>query len=123
QVFGGVSPELLWGGFVVTFLTMFSVAGISLVQSLYAKKSRNAILLTYLIILCFFVVWGVGEYLSNMATRPAPIAYITVPSTYMTSPKPVAPSVPPPPPSTPIWQQWLMTALEWLRAGNVISMA
>lgn len=114
QLFGGVSPELLWGGFVVTLLTIFSVAGISLVQSLYARKSRNAILLAYLVILCFFVLWGVGEYLSNLATRPALAVAPTRPV--------MGRYVPPKPPPPPVWHAYLLPVLEGFRAGNPVAM-
>src|SRR5262249_52964408 len=70
QLLGGVSPELLWSGFAATLLTLLSVAGISLFQSLYATKSRNAIMLTYLLLLCYVVSWGMGEYILDVIIAP-----------------------------------------------------
>jgi ABC-type transport system involved in multi-copper enzyme maturation permease subunit len=116
QLLGGVSPELLWTGFACTALTLLSVAGISLLQSLYAKRSRNAIILTYLLMLCFVVIWGVGENLveiMNRAAKPPPTVYLGPPF------RPVMTPAPPPGPSAA--QEWIEWGVSGLRAGNPIS--
>jgi ABC-type transport system involved in multi-copper enzyme maturation permease subunit len=48
QFLGGVDPDLVLAGFVVTGVTMASLAALSILQSVYAKKPRDAIVLTYL---------------------------------------------------------------------------
>jgi ABC-type transport system involved in multi-copper enzyme maturation permease subunit len=125
QLFGGVSPDLLWGGFAATFLTMLSMAGISLWQSLYAKRSRDAILMTYLILLCYFVLWGMSEFMlgsaSSPLSRPPPMAptmpWLGPPGSRVVSPPPSPPT--PPPPS--MWEQCSTVALDVVRAGNILS--
>jgi len=58
QLFGGVSPDLLWSGFIVTLMTMLSLSGLSIWISVLAKRPRDAILLTYLIIITYFALYG-----------------------------------------------------------------
>jgi ABC-type Na+ efflux pump permease subunit len=48
QFMGGVDPELVLAGFAITAVTMASLAALSILQSVYAKKPRDAIVLTYL---------------------------------------------------------------------------
>ena len=48
QFMGGVDPDLVLAGFAVTGVTMASLASLSILQSVYAKKPRDAIVLTYL---------------------------------------------------------------------------
>jgi ABC-type transport system involved in multi-copper enzyme maturation permease subunit len=48
QFMGGVDPDLVLAGFVITGITMASLAALSILQSVYAKKPRDAIILTYL---------------------------------------------------------------------------
>jgi ABC-type Na+ efflux pump permease subunit len=48
QFLGGVDPDLVLAGFVITGVTMASLAALSILQSVYAKKARDAIVLTYL---------------------------------------------------------------------------
>jgi ABC-type transport system involved in multi-copper enzyme maturation permease subunit len=48
QFFGGIDPDLLLSAFAVLGLTMFSLAAVSILHSIYAQRSRTAIVLTYL---------------------------------------------------------------------------
>jgi ABC-type transport system involved in multi-copper enzyme maturation permease subunit len=48
QFWGGVDPELVLAGFIATVLTMFSLACVSILVSVYARKTREALVLTYL---------------------------------------------------------------------------
>jgi ABC-type transport system involved in multi-copper enzyme maturation permease subunit len=48
QFFGGVDPNLVLAGYAVTGLTLLSLAGLSILCSVYAHRSRDAIMLTYL---------------------------------------------------------------------------
>lgn len=53
QLWGGVDPEIVLAGFAATVLTMLSLASFSILVSVYARKSRDAILISYLgIALC-----------------------------------------------------------------------
>src|SRR5437773_1513327 len=53
QFMGGVDPDLVLAGFVITAITMASLAALSILQSVYAKKPRDAIVLTYLAALAY----------------------------------------------------------------------
>lgn len=55
QLLGGVDPNLVLAGFAATGLTLASLGAFSILCSVYARKSRDAILLTYL---------GMATYLS-----------------------------------------------------------
>lgn len=60
QLLGGVSPDLLWSGFAATALTMLSLSGISMYWSVHCRNSREAILLTFLTIVLYFVIYSVA---------------------------------------------------------------
>jgi ABC-type transport system involved in multi-copper enzyme maturation permease subunit len=47
QFLGGVDPNLVLAGFLITGLTIVSLASLSLLNSVMSKKSRDAIALTY----------------------------------------------------------------------------
>ena len=59
QLFGGVDPTLLLGGFAVTFVTMISIACLGLYFSVRARRVREALLKTYLAMLAYLAGWGV----------------------------------------------------------------
>ncbi len=50
---GGIDPVLLWAGFAATLLTMFSIASLSIMNSVLAKRPRDAIVRTYLMIAAY----------------------------------------------------------------------
>jgi ABC-type transport system involved in multi-copper enzyme maturation permease subunit len=56
QFMGGVDPNLVLAGFAFTGLTMVSLASVSILISVYAKKPRTAIVLSYLILLGYLAV-------------------------------------------------------------------
>jgi ABC-type transport system involved in multi-copper enzyme maturation permease subunit len=68
QFLGGVDPGLVLAGFAATALTMASLAALSILMSVYAKKPRDAIALTYLTALAYITIpWIVGEILKFTA--------------------------------------------------------
>jgi len=65
QFFGGVDPELLLAGFAATGLIMASLAGVSILCSVHAKKPRDAIIVTYLIVVAYHGLSFVSLILLN----------------------------------------------------------
>jgi ABC-type Na+ efflux pump permease subunit len=59
QLFGGISPMLLWCGFAATALAMLSLASLSIMQSVFAKRVRDAMMRTYVIVIGYFAGWGI----------------------------------------------------------------
>ncbi len=55
QLFGGINPQYLYGGFIATTCTLFSVASLSMLISVYAKRTRDAISFSYLLIIGYFM--------------------------------------------------------------------
>src|SRR5262249_39200661 len=69
QFLGGVDPDLVVAGFAGTAITMVSLAAISILNSVYAKKARDAIVLTYLAVIGYYVLSILGLVLVfNSAT-------------------------------------------------------
>jgi ABC-type transport system involved in multi-copper enzyme maturation permease subunit len=58
QLFGGVDADLLWSGFAATALTMASVASVSILISVHVSRPRDAIILTYMLVIAYFALWG-----------------------------------------------------------------
>ncbi len=86
QLFGGVEPMLLWCGFGATGVALVSVASLSLLNSVYAKKPRDAILLTYLIIIGYHAISGLLAWLHWMLFDAPPPPFGTkVPADWMES--------------------------------------
>ncbi len=56
QFLGGVDPGLVFAGFSATALTMFSLAGLSIVNSVICRRARDAIVLTYLGLLAYYLL-------------------------------------------------------------------
>jgi ABC-type transport system involved in multi-copper enzyme maturation permease subunit len=56
QLLGGVDPNLVLAGFAITGLSMTSMAALSILASVYAKKARTAIVVSYLILLTYLAV-------------------------------------------------------------------
>jgi ABC-type transport system involved in multi-copper enzyme maturation permease subunit len=61
QLLGGVDPNLVLAGFAATGLTMLSLAGLSILNSVLLRKPRDAIVLTYLGAVAYLVLAGVTE--------------------------------------------------------------
>jgi ABC-type transport system involved in multi-copper enzyme maturation permease subunit len=74
QFFGGVDPDLVLGGFAATGLTMVSLAGLSILNSVYTKKPRDAIVLTYLMVAAYLGISGMSRWLiATPRLGPTPI--------------------------------------------------
>jgi ABC-type transport system involved in multi-copper enzyme maturation permease subunit len=60
QLLGGVDPQLLLGGFAATGLTMVGLGGLSILNSVIARRARDAIILTYLEAIGYFILSGMS---------------------------------------------------------------
>jgi ABC-type transport system involved in multi-copper enzyme maturation permease subunit len=58
QFMGGVDPNLVLAGFAASGLTMISLAGLGTMNSLFARRPRDAVLRTYLAAVIYLVVTG-----------------------------------------------------------------
>lgn len=101
QFLGGVEPGLVLAGFAFTGLTMLSLAGLSILQSLLASKPREAVIRTYLIVAVYGIVSTVGSVLALM---PIGLAGF---------------------PSTPTWNSPItfQDVTDWLSIGNPVIVA
>jgi len=60
-LWGGVDPELLLMTFAATGLTMISLGCLSILVSVRARRPRQAIVFTYLIVAGYLIVTGLGQ--------------------------------------------------------------
>jgi ABC-type transport system involved in multi-copper enzyme maturation permease subunit len=58
QFAGGVDPDLILIGFVTTALTAAGLASLGIVASVYARKPRNAIVFSYVVVAAYLLVSG-----------------------------------------------------------------
>lgn len=69
QFFGGIDPDLLLASFAATALIILSLAGVSILCSVHSKKPRDAIVLTYLLVVAYhfvsFMAWGLQLWIKN----------------------------------------------------------
>jgi ABC-type transport system involved in multi-copper enzyme maturation permease subunit len=56
QFWGGVEPNLVLAGYGVTAVTMLSLGALTVLCSVHARKARDAVLITYLLLVVFLVV-------------------------------------------------------------------
>src|SRR5262249_48024586 len=56
QLLGGIDPNLLLSGFAASAVTIFSLAAVSMLASVYARKPRDAIVFTYLLVVAYVLV-------------------------------------------------------------------
>jgi ABC-type transport system involved in multi-copper enzyme maturation permease subunit len=63
QFLGGVDPDLLLASFAALALTITSVAALSILFSVYSRKPRDAILLTYLAVAAYIGIGILGQML------------------------------------------------------------
>ncbi len=56
QFLGGVDPDLVLGGFAATALTAVGLASLSIFNSVVYKRSRDAIAITYLMVIAYFAI-------------------------------------------------------------------
>ena len=100
QFLGGIDPSLILTGYAFLALTIVSIAGISVVCSLYARRSRSALLRVYALVFAYLGLSGL------MWTLVWPCNLGSFPST----------------------QAWLSPVtvrdvVEWCNSGNLISLA
>jgi ABC-type transport system involved in multi-copper enzyme maturation permease subunit len=84
QLLGGVDPDLVVAGYIGTAVTMFSLASLSILNSVYGRKPREAILLTYLTL---------GGYLILSLLLLVPIDYVQGPQAIKTGWLPEPPTL------------------------------
>jgi ABC-type transport system involved in multi-copper enzyme maturation permease subunit len=56
QMLGGVDFLVVLAGFAATALTMFSLAGLSILNSVLCRRARDAIIMTYLMALAYYLL-------------------------------------------------------------------
>jgi ABC-type transport system involved in multi-copper enzyme maturation permease subunit len=56
QFWGGVDPNLVLAGYAVTGVTMLSLAALTVLCSVHARKPHDAVLVTYLLLVVFLLV-------------------------------------------------------------------
>ncbi len=64
QFLGGVDPNLVLIGFAATGVTMAGLGSLSILCSVYARRPRNAIMLTYLTMLAYVGITGMANLLA-----------------------------------------------------------
>jgi ABC-type transport system involved in multi-copper enzyme maturation permease subunit len=67
QLLGGIDPNLVVAGFAATALSMLSLGCFGILCSVYARKSRNAIIVTYLGLVVFLALGYLVEGVYAMA--------------------------------------------------------
>jgi ABC-type transport system involved in multi-copper enzyme maturation permease subunit len=83
QLLGGVDPQLLLAGFTATALTMLSLAGLSILNSVYATRPRTAIALTYVQASTYFAVTTCSLLLWTAGTAPAYVQWACAGNIYV----------------------------------------
>jgi ABC-type transport system involved in multi-copper enzyme maturation permease subunit len=73
QFLGGVDPGLVLAGYTATLATMMSLAAVSILFSVVVRKSRDAVILTYLSVFAYFTLW--------VLTKVTPPSWLSFPST------------------------------------------
>lgn len=63
QFLGGVDPDLVLAGFAAVLVSMFSLAAVSILCSVYARKSLNALLLTYVVVAFYLMTTAMAQAL------------------------------------------------------------
>jgi ABC-type transport system involved in multi-copper enzyme maturation permease subunit len=101
QFLGGVDPGLVLAGFAATAITMASLAGVSILASVYARQPRDAIVVTYLAVAGYVAFGYVVHGLWSTPTPPL----VPGPRGVMMAPAMV-----------PAASDWVT---DWLNAGNL----
>lgn len=81
QFLGGVDPNLVLCGFLATLMTMFGLGGISILNSVMFKRPRDAIAMTYLMVVAY-----IGLSFALFASRMARWVVLDVPIWFGESP-------------------------------------
>ncbi len=104
QFLGGVDFGMVLAGFAATALTMFSLAGVSMLNSVMCRRARDAIIMTYLMPVAYYL----------LATG----AWITLTALTLSGTWPGLGSFP----STATWTSPVTVddLVNWFNAGNVI---
>lgn len=76
QLIGGIDPDLLLGGFAATALTLVELASLSILFSVYTRRSRDAILLVYFAV---GIYWGLAAALLTFRSNSYIVDYVLVP--------------------------------------------
>ena len=59
QLFGGIDYELVWAGFLAAVVLMLSLSSMSVCISVFARRVRESLLKSYLVIVGYFALWGI----------------------------------------------------------------
>ena len=86
QLLGGVDPEMMLAGFAATAVTMLSLAGLSLFNSVYATKPRTAIGLTYVQAAFYLVVTTLALRVWGPGAIPRPLNWLCAGNVYVALP-------------------------------------
>jgi ABC-type transport system involved in multi-copper enzyme maturation permease subunit len=103
QFLGGVDIVVVMAGFVATALTMFSLAGLSMLNSVLCRRARDAVVMTYLMAFAYLLLangaWVVKIILRANSWWPELIDF----------------------PSTKAWQSPVTVGdlIDWFNAGNI----
>ena len=99
QFMGGIDPNIVLAGFAFTGLSMVGLAGVSILHSVYASKTRRALVLTYLTVGAYLILSGLSQLLLlpqlGLATFPSTGSWVS----------PVT----------------LTNVVEWFNAGNIFT--
>lgn len=77
QFLGGLQPELVLAGFAVALLTAASLVALSLLNSVYARRTRDAILYTYLELVAYLLITTWEPFLAPRITAlPVPLGVV-----------------------------------------------
>jgi ABC-type transport system involved in multi-copper enzyme maturation permease subunit len=81
QLWGGTDPTLVFAGFAATGMTMISLAALSMVNSVYAVRARDATVVTYLVSVAYLGLSLLGYALT---TYPGILNWPVIPGTHFT---------------------------------------
>jgi ABC-type transport system involved in multi-copper enzyme maturation permease subunit len=98
QFLGGIDPDRVLAGFAITGLTLLSLTALAILASVYARKARDAIVLTYLVGLSYL-----GLSASALLIPLAAPAVASLPLTFWSD--------------SPIT---LHDVIDWANAGNLV---
>jgi ABC-type transport system involved in multi-copper enzyme maturation permease subunit len=76
QFLGGVDPNLVVAGYVVTAMTVFGQSGVAILCSVTTRKPRESIALSYLAVVLYYVIWlalfitGMTPYGASLYATP-----------------------------------------------------
>jgi ABC-type Na+ efflux pump permease subunit len=103
QFLGGVDIGVVMAGFVATGLTMFSLAGLSMLNSVLCRRARDAIVMTYLMTFAYLLLangaWLLKVIIGTLGWWPGLLTF----------------------PSTATWDSPVTVGdlVDWFNAGNI----